>query len=359
LKKAIPNSDESVANIGSPETSTPARLFRMDADMRNATELFGKTDLWILDHGINDAVGNTGYWGPQDRETMGNVSTDDIMSIGTEALILKILRNDPTAALMMLATACAECIAFKENELKIARHYHIPYVDYGFLVEQHSEECKPLPIARFTRHCALWEGSVHPNWYSHQRVADTIGYVMGRALASVCKATPPQTSSEMFPMPTQTFWSKTALHSIRPCDQFLAQFHAQNRSKDDMSIESIGWKLMEDRMGKPGWIANEIDARIAFPLAFGAVPTIGLGFLRSYENMGQARIQIVGTDGKWYPLGEIDGLWDNPETSKVSTTDTKWYYPKVAPDTNMSLVVDITKSPRDSLKMKILSVVSC
>jgi hypothetical protein len=369
LKKAFPKADVRVTNMGISATSTPARLVRMDVDMRNATKLYGKTDLWILDHGINDAIGDMGRSPPADRDhaALGSVSVDDIMSIGTEALILKILRIDPTAAMMLLATGCDQCLAFKENELKIARHHHIPYVDYGFLVEQHSEECRPMraseaacnDAAHRCRHCAWWEGSVHVNWSTHQRIADAIGYVMGRALASVCKAKPLQTNSEMFLMPAQPFWSKTALHAISPCDNFLAQFHAESASKDNVSLSSNGWKLMEDKKGKPGWIATLAGAQIRFPLAFGAVPTIGLGFLRSYENMGQASIQIVDADGKPYPLGDIDGLWDNPEKSKVSVTDTKWYYPKVTPDTNMSLVVDITKSTRDSLKMKILSVVSC
>jgi hypothetical protein len=295
-----------------------------------------------------------------------------MMSIGMEALILKIKRIDPTASLMILATACAECLAFRENTLKIARHHHIPYVDYGFLVEQHSEECKAIApwmdkarnsASHWSRHCALWEGANHANWYTHQRVADAIGFLMGRALSAVCKAGSEKSMNlEMFSMPAQTFWSKTALRSVAPCEHFLARFYAESASKDNISVSSVGWNLMEDVTGKPGWIATSAGARIKFPLAFGSMPTIGLGFLRSYENMGEASIQIIGTDGKSYPLGEIDGLWDKPETSKISVTDTKWYYPKVEPNTNMSLVVEVThpaKSIRINDKMKILMVVSC
>jgi hypothetical protein len=371
--------------------------------MQDLMETYDEIDLWILDHGINDAIGGGGSYVASfvtqsehgafkiSHDVLGNITGDDIQSIATEALILKILSIDPTASLMMLATACAECLPFREKELKIARHYRIPYVDYAFLVEQRGKECDAVEVPvdengallypdvnigySRARHCALWEGAVHPDWQTHQNVADAIGYLMGRALSALCKGSEkmdehtdyPLTAARTF-MPAQTFWAATALHSLSPCEDFLTSFSASSASIKSTTISSDGWNLMEDRKGKPGWIATEAGARIAFPVAFGnGTPTVGIAFLRSYENMGQASIQILGRGGESFPLGEINGLWDSEQSMRrVSTADTQWYrLPKVKRNTNMSLIVEITNlkgrynSTRDSHKMKILNVMSC
>jgi hypothetical protein len=152
-----------------------------------------------------------------------------------------------------------------------------------------------------------------------------------------------------------------ALLKYLPCEKYSAQFSAANATMKRELVSSQGWNLMEDRKEKPGWISDQIGSRITFPLVFGSKPTIGIGFLRSYEKMGQASIKIIEPDGKSLPLGEIDGLWENTEASKFSVPDIKWYYPRVEPNMNMSVVVEIIHpaEPRESHKMKIVNVVSC
>jgi hypothetical protein len=391
LTRTFPSAAVNVDNLGYGGMNTLARLLEIDNTIGAATK-YGRVDLWIIDHGINDAVADerrdhVNWFGDanedfvtRDFDALGNTTRDDVMSIATEALILKILRTDPTAGLMLLSTACAECLAFRENELKIARHYRVPYVDYAFLVEQRGQECEVQidsksdfgrrdENGRFLvvqemgastnrpRNCDLWNGTIHPDWKTHQRVADTMGYLMGRALAAVCRD--PKSGSDMMLLvapQASTFWSKPALHSLAPCDKFAVSYSAK---RSQASVIKNGWDLVEDRAGKPGWIGTTAGARISFPLTFGADPTIGIGFLRSYENMGKASVQVVGTKGEFVPLGEIDGLWEDPK-ARISVLDTKWFYPKVGSKTNeMTLVVDIADMPRASNKMKILSVVSC
>jgi hypothetical protein len=350
LQRTFPHAVVRVINMAVGGVGSLARLGTVQRDM----ESNGKIDLWILDNMVNDA--EVTYRMPMEASTF---------SVTTEALILKILHSDPTANLMMLATACPVCVDFRENELKIARHYHIPYVDYASLVEQRAQECKVRgtedpEIRSWTRDCALWTAGTHPGWQAHQHVADAIGYQMGRALSDVCKA-PLLPKPSVLNIPQSTFWARDALLKYLPCEKYSAQFSAANATMKRELVSSQGWNLMEDRKDKPGWISDQIGSRITFPLVFGSKPTIGIGFLRSYEKMGQASITIKEPDGKLSPLGEIDGLWENREASKFSVPDIKWYYPRVEPNMNMSVVVEIIHpaEPRESHKMKIVNVVSC
>jgi hypothetical protein len=369
LKKTFSHADVSVINMARGGMDSLSRLFEIEDDLDTAKS-FGNIDLWILDHGVNDANG----WPcgkSKDQYNGGvleNLTHNEIYSIATEALILKIQRAYPRSSLMMLATACGECLSYKENALQIARHHHIAYVDYGFLVEQRGaesgQECSFVINGMHKgRHCGLWEEDLHPPWHIHQRVADTIGYQMGRALSDVCNGH--QADMRMLTLPAGTFWPKTAMQPLSRCDQYLARSSAlkANEGTNTSSVSARGWNLIEEIKGKPGWIANEIGARITFPLTFGGVPTIGIEFLRSYEKMGQASIQIVDGSGMSFPLGDIDGLWEHDRDrprAKLSVPDINWYYPKVSPNSKMSLIVDLIDSDeRDSHKMKLLSVVSC
>jgi hypothetical protein len=382
LQKTLPRAAVSVTNMANGGTNTVGRLLEIQQDMRTA----GKIDLWIIDHGVNDAVNShASSWSDLRRNPYAdlfqeyNLTGADIYSIATEALILKILNTDPNASFMMLASACAPCLAFRENELKIARHYRIPYVDYGFLVEQRQEEC-PYDISTShrgdvldaRRNCSLWQGGLHPTWQGHQHVTDTIGYHMGRALSNVCKGD--RTNMKRLVTPASPVWSKTALQSLSPCNAFSTEFSALTRNgNEDDRISSHGWNLTEDVEGKPGWIANEIGARINFRVKLGKVPSVGIGFLRSYEKMGKAQVEIIGRNGTSVPLGEIDGLWDDP-LERTSTTDTRWFFPnsgyKAGAITTLGseaiLVVKIIHSVNDPRcceshghKMKIINVVSC
>jgi hypothetical protein len=364
LQKTFPHAAVRVINMAVPGMSTLARLLEIQNDLETAQTKHGQIDVWIIDHLINDAYISFHLNNPV-LAVGYNGSNGDFLSLATEALILKIRQFDANVGLMMLATGCVNCLAFRENELKIAKHHRIPYVDYSFLVEQRGEECSADEedlgqASKLKRHCALWNGDTHPTWQGHQQVADTIGYQMGRALCDNGKSH--QTKTGRLERITSTFWPTTALRSLAPCKSYLSDWNAARRPEHVLLSR---WSLMEDVPGKLGWIANETGARIVFPVSFGKEPTIGINFLRSYEKMGKASIQIVEAGGKLVHVGEINGLWDT-EDKRISVTDTKWFSPAqlgATANTMVSLIVDIIDTPAistdESRKMKILGVVSC
>ena len=52
------------------------------------------------------------------------------------------------------------------------------------------------------------------------------------------------------------------------------------------------WDLLEDRPGKPGWIATRAGATMDFRVRFGAIPFLTVAFLRSYAGMCNASLRM-------------------------------------------------------------------
>lgn len=52
------------------------------------------------------------------------------------------------------------------------------------------------------------------------------------------------------------------------------------------------WQLIEDRKGKAGWIGTT-PGTIRFPIELGCFPTIAISYLKSYEGLQPARLQIT------------------------------------------------------------------
>ena len=67
------------------------------------------------------------------------------------------------------------------------------------------------------------------------------------------------------------------------------------------------WRLFEDRKNKPGWIAQERGATLAFDLAFGTSPRVVISFLRSYEKLGSVTIGFAADGANGDRLNTIDG----------------------------------------------------
>lgn len=81
-------------------------------------------------------------------------------------------------------------------------------------------------------------------------------------------------------------------------------------------VVSGDWRLFEDRVGKPGWIAQERGATLGFDLTFGNSPRVVISFLRSYEQLGAVTIGFAAAGSEGDGLSaiagakySIDGIW--------------------------------------------------
>ena len=73
--------------------------------------------------------------------------------------------------------------------------------------------------------------------------------------------------------------------------------------------EDGGWRLYEDREGKPGWISERANSVIRFHVNVEDKDTVMLkiGVLKSYEGMGRAAVSVLRPGESWAPEVIVNG----------------------------------------------------
>lgn len=186
--------------------------------------------------------------------------------------------------------------ATSDRHRDIFRHYHLPMLDFGKIVESEPAAWK-YTIGKGT-------GYFHPMWETHQLVADVLASTWGQTW-DASKLRPVDNNASYFPA---VYFKSNNKFDF--CLEPLVHYSALSCSKGGQSCPSQGgWKLYEDRPGKPGWIGEADNSVIQFPLRFGAVPKLNINYLRSYEGMGTANLLYqdlkrnktmeFGMAGKW------------------------------------------------------------
>ena len=61
---------------------------------------------------------------------------------------------------------------------------------------------------------------------------------------------------------------------------------------EGMYVGQGNWSLYEDRPGKPGWISTEKNSTLNVQVKTGEQPRVIIGFLRSYENVGNVHLSV-------------------------------------------------------------------
>ena len=149
-----------------------------------------------------------------------------------------------------------------------------------------------LPRRKNHRH-DFWRatnGGAHPGWKTHQLIADTVAYVFhnavtcGRSFADQ-PLTPPE-----------------RLEQLSQCAVPLSYFDSADPGTlaraGDVVASPGGWRLMEDRPGKHGWITIVPGSSISFVVQFGARPSLTVTYLMSYETLGDALLTFGGRQAR-------------------------------------------------------------
>jgi len=72
------------------------------------------------------------------------------------------------------------------------------------------------------------------------------------------------------------------------------------------------WVLDAEARGKPGWVTHTVGSIITFELKFGRVPSLTLGYFRSYEGVGSVKIVVNGVSNL------IDPTWAKNASMNVA-----------------------------------------
>lgn len=115
--------------------------------------------------------------------------------------------------------------------------------------------------------------------------------------------------SQVSPLSPAELLSRVAVCE-HPTSQHLAAAHfkaqqqhggavASGGGSSGGSVQAVtstgGWRLYEDRPGKPGWISEgPLNSTLTFPLRFGAVPTVTFAFLQGYDaSLGTVQLRMI------------------------------------------------------------------
>ena len=138
------------------------------------------------------------------------------------------------------------------------------------------------------------------------------------------------------------------------------------------ALATGGWRLFEDRPGKPGWIATG-PGTLSFNLSFGPVPRLMLTYLKSYEGMRDVHMHFSGAPERVVTLSGLQdargGLNVSQTFLHVFPTLSEWaFHPELGTAAvcgfnihsgeNRTLYLDV---PDDGVvgKFKLISVSSC
>lgn len=353
LKDSFPKSFVKVSNLAQGGTTSSVILATVALLMTD--EGFANADMIFLDTLVNDSQ-EAKAW----SSTVGmKLSDGTTVSASYEQLVLSIHRLRPGVPIFSLLAGCPKCKIFKEHQKKITAHYKLPGLDISEVVEK-------VPV--------IWDRpEAHPSFRTHQAIADliAISWVNVWENNSGCKVGEHNHKHKQF-WPDSTFWDQETLNSFPYCSKAASSYTANDMHNSlTPHVLNGDWQLYEDRPGKPGWIGTKPESKITFPLSFGRHPRFILTWLRSYEQLGKARLTL---NGRAY---EIDGLWTNDFDEKVSQSYTMWFHADaaifqpeaqesgllgfgIAPDTTANVSFEILDTPgRNTNKFKLLSVLSC
>eukprot|EP00408_Alexandrium_pacificum_P068805 CAMPEP_0171180324 /NCGR_PEP_ID=MMETSP0790-20130122/13699_1 /TAXON_ID=2925 /ORGANISM="Alexandrium catenella, Strain OF101" /LENGTH=325 /DNA_ID=CAMNT_0011645255 /DNA_START=180 /DNA_END=1157 /DNA_ORIENTATION=- len=325
-----------MAHGGSPSTLI---LGAAELLLRDVPGGAGQVDLIMVDTLLNDAS-QSQMW-----TDTGSLTPDEIVPTSYEALVRALHEAAPQALLVPVIDACEWCLDFAPHHRAVASFYGLPLVDCASLLER-------------TGNHMIWGRRLHPPWQSHQIFADVIIGTWAKGFRDLCAgASAPKPS-----FPAGTLATRKLLDHFQSCKVGLSEYYALKEG-GPQPTEVDGWRLFEDRPGKPGWISEKPGAVMSFRLSFGAEPKLLFTFLRTYENVGSAVLRFGGY-GKGFAVEGLD------TTHNVSQSYTLWFNAKthmrqkwvngvhgfnVAPY-SQDLMLQVTAP---GAKFKIISMVSC
>lgn len=230
------------------------------------------SDLILVDYIVNDAF-----------DTAGSIIP------AYESFIRQLSKSRPGVPVIFIITCPLEiCSKVRDVIMWATSLYDIPVISF-------------YDVAHCAAHIAsqknvtdiYWRGLHHPDWVTHQYIADTISYVFFHN--TVC-----HTESHI-QLTAQAELDKLQVCSPPSTSYSAHDIHKTAAPKDkDKDIDSYdhpgivlsNWKLREDRKGKPGWITNSADSSISFPMQFGEHPRLVVSYLKSYKGLGKVRMTL-------------------------------------------------------------------
>ena len=331
-------------------------------------------DWAIIDYSTNDEKYNY-YNDGVKNGTASTLTNPDAVTASTEVMLRYLLSEHPQLPILMVESDCMTTVARRAHE-KIANYYGVPFVPYADALR---EKCSYLS----------WHaqrGHSHPNWHTHTMLAEMLALwwrALGPTLKPSAKASSPlpggvgekwlrphlttEDARKPFSIcraPITTFDAREAYAAANGQPIPPAAAAAGHRS----AVDAIGWKLYEDRPGKPGWISSgPLGSTIKFNLTFGERPRLLVVYESGYEGWGAVKLRI-GERASRYGASFVPVNALRTQGEKVTQadmlsldvgTDTEGGRNNHHIQPHESKTLRLTTAHREPLKFKVIHVSSC
>ena len=138
---------------------------------------------------------------------------------------------------------------------------------------------------------------LHPNWKTHQLIADMLAYAW-------------KSASSGADCPTLPLSDISGNKDVYLCDSPVSFYSALDGSS---ATRMHNWALVEDVPGKPGWVTDTNEASsITFNVSFGQRPRLTVTYLRSYTGLGNVQMYFANdpvSDRKF----NLPGLYESAD----------------------------------------------
>jgi lysophospholipase L1-like esterase len=257
----------------------------------------------------------------------------------------------------------------------VARHYNATSWSFTDVASKLLSSNQSNPVAKALNFQLNRKGisTNHPGWHVHLYLADLIVSAL-LMTEGLCRASSVSSMSQarLKPddcLPPYLYPTKTPLcdESVPPIlDASALAFRPENTS---YSVTMKGnWKLWEDRVGKPGWIIDNLhdtastNNSITFSVgqieqSAGNAIIVAVTYLTTYENCGMVKVRICDQ-----LTAEIDSTLPSWETRNISVDAVHYYYLNTTACSVVSFEqIPATKSmqKRQREKFKITAVKIC
>eukprot|EP00929_Paragymnodinium_shiwhaense_P008095 TRINITY_DN112022_c0_g1_i1.p1 TRINITY_DN112022_c0_g1~~TRINITY_DN112022_c0_g1_i1.p1 ORF type:complete len:678 (-),score=109.81 TRINITY_DN112022_c0_g1_i1:382-2415(-) len=296
--------------------------------------LRGVPDIIIVDTLINDV-----FEAMRGLTTTG-VNFDQVQRGGFEALLRALRELVPDVHIVVMLDACPACIQRSEIHRDVAAYYKVTVVDYANMAKKHNKAGKtgkddpdwlwpqsnaimqgpyikvgekwPRWMPEYVTKHAVCCPTNHPPWTVHEKISEAMGYGLTTALETACR----QQGQGKTPFyPAAPLMPEKILHKFPSCIRPKSFYSAMdaigegNAKALQPKVISGDWKLIEERKGKPGWIATTPGAVIHFPLETDMkggkmYHAVTISWLTSYEGVTNAKARLI-PDGRPNQMSSI------------------------------------------------------
>lgn len=273
--------------------------------------------------------------------------------IGVYEQMVRVLHKLVPKAAIVCVEVSRE--GYSKEQVNVAEHYGLPIINLLHLTSKNKWLWERSHV--FKANGQKMDDMLHAHWRTHQIVADFMANMWGKAWH-----TPPSKTTEVA-FPTKPLNPQAVLDRLRVCEDTLSLYSAFDPALAQPKVLAGNWTLKEDRVGKPGWIAEGAKgSKLRFPIRVGPDPQLQVAFLRSYELLGDATAVLAPASGAVLtPASQatLSGRWETTSwesLGRVSQADVfRFDLPKDL--STRSLNLDIEANGDE--KVKIIAVSSC